>query len=80
MGPKEPDRTDALGGWRLPAASVNLPEVHRSIAVAAGAGFWREFLAFAGPGCLVAVGYMDQAAGPRTSPAARFGYTCSPSS
>src|SRR6187455_3240495 len=49
----------ALGGWRLPAASVSLPEVHGSIAIPHEAGFWRKLFAFAGPGYLVAVGYMD---------------------
>ena len=48
-----------LGGWRLPAGSVSLPEVHGSIAIPEGAGFWRKLFAFAGPGYLVAVGYMD---------------------
>ena len=38
---------------------VSLPEVHGTIAVPRGAGFWRKLLAFAGPGYLVAVGYMD---------------------
>jgi manganese transport protein len=33
--------------------------VHRSVAIPAGAGFWRKLLAFSGPGFLVAVGYMD---------------------
>ena len=46
-------------GWRLPAGSVSLPEVHGSIPVPTGAGFWRKLFAFAGPGYLVAVGYMD---------------------
>jgi manganese transport protein len=46
-------------GWRLPAGSVSLPEVHGSIGVPQNAGFWRKMLAFAGPGYLVAVGYMD---------------------
>jgi manganese transport protein len=46
-------------GWRLPAGSVSLPEVHGSIAIPPGAGFWRKLFAFAGPGYLVAVGYMD---------------------
>jgi manganese transport protein len=44
--------------WRLPKGSASLPEVHRSIDVPVS-GFWRKFLAFAGPGYLVAVGYMD---------------------
>ncbi len=42
-----------------PAAPHSLPEVHGSIAVARGRGWWRRFLAFAGPGYLVSVGYMD---------------------
>jgi len=38
----------------------SLPESHRSIGVPLGAaGFWRKLGAFAGPGYLVAVGYMD---------------------
>ena len=40
-------------------ATPSLPEVHRSVIVPAGAGFWRKLLAFSGPGFLVAVGYMD---------------------
>jgi manganese transport protein len=39
--------------------SPSLPEVHRSMNVPAQRGFWRKLLAFAGPGYLVAVGYMD---------------------
>src|SRR5947207_11562290 len=49
----------AAGGWRLPAGSVSLPEVHGTIPIPEGAGFWRKLFAFAGPGYLVAVGYMD---------------------
>lgn len=45
--------------WRREAAAVSLPEVHRSIMVPSKASFWRKMLAFAGPGFLVAVGYMD---------------------
>jgi manganese transport protein len=37
----------------------SLPEVHRSIAIPKGKGFWRKMLAYAGPGYLVSVGYMD---------------------
>jgi manganese transport protein len=37
----------------------SLAEVHRSIAIPSNAKFPRKFLAFAGPGYLVAVGYMD---------------------
>ncbi len=45
--------------WRREAAAVSLPEVHRSIFVPNKAPFWRKMMAFAGPGFLVAVGYMD---------------------
>src|ERR1700720_3984730 len=37
----------------------SLPEAHRTIPIAAGATWFRKVLAFAGPGYLVAVGYMD---------------------
>jgi manganese transport protein len=48
---------------RNPTASSppnpSLPEVHRSITIPQGKGFWRKMLAYAGPGYLVSVGYMD---------------------
>lgn len=50
---------DAEPGWRFPRRSKSLAEVHASIPVPQGAGFWRKFVAFAGPGLMVAVGYMD---------------------
>lgn len=37
----------------------SLPEVHRSIPIPTGKGFWRKLMAYAGPGYLVSVGYMD---------------------
>ncbi len=37
----------------------SLPEVHRSIPIPNARGFWRKMLAYAGPGYLVSVGYMD---------------------
>lgn len=37
----------------------SLPESHRTIPFSAGASWFRKILAFAGPGYLVAVGYMD---------------------
>lgn len=46
----------------LPEAAIapTLPEAYRSIRVPGGAAsFWRKLAAFAGPGYLVAVGYMD---------------------
>src|SRR5919109_4423249 len=62
--------------WRLPANSVSLPEVHGSVAVPEGAGFWRKLFAFAGPGYLVAVGYMDPGNwATDLAGGARYGYT-----
>src|SRR5512141_2288388 len=51
--------TETTKGWRLPSSRLSLPEVHGSIAIPAEAGFLRKLFAFAGPGYLVAVGYMD---------------------
>jgi manganese transport protein len=42
-----------------PEPTPSLPESFRSVAVPRSGGFWRKMLAFAGPGYLVAVGYMD---------------------
>src|SRR3984957_5350939 len=39
--------------------SPSLPESYRSIPILANASFFRKMIAFAGPGYLVAVGYMD---------------------
>jgi manganese transport protein len=45
---------------RAPAGEVSLSEVHGSVPVPpAGAGFWRQWLAFSGPAILISVGYMD---------------------
>ena len=44
--------------WRRPRLTPSLVEVYRSVPVARGT-WWRKALAFAGPGYLVAVGYMD---------------------
>jgi manganese transport protein len=63
-------------GWRLPNSHLSLPEVHGSIAIPAGAGFWRKLFAFAGPGYLVAVGYMDPGNwATDLAGGARYGYT-----
>ena len=53
----------------------SLPEVHGSVVVPSGAGFWRKMLAFAGPAFLVSVGYMDPGNWATDIEAgARFGY------
>ncbi|PSM49646.1 divalent metal cation transporter [Chroococcidiopsis sp. CCALA 051] len=43
----------------MPENRPSLPEVHRSIKIPHDSGFWRKMLAYAGPGYLVSVGYMD---------------------
>jgi manganese transport protein len=73
--PPELDRIDEPG-WRLPRGERSLREVHGSIAVPTDAGFWRKLLAFAGPGYLVAVGYMDPGNwATDLAGGARYGYT-----
>ena len=49
----------AEAGWKKNLPAPSLPEVHASIQVPKGKGFWRILLAYGGPGLLVAVGYMD---------------------
>src|SRR2546426_7278052 len=46
-------------GSRASPDVPSLPEAFRSVPVYSGASVWRKLLAFAGPGYLVAVGYMD---------------------
>ncbi len=63
-------------GWRLPRGENSLREVHGSIPVPQDAGFWRKLFAFAGPGYLVAVGYMDPGNwATDLAGGARYGYT-----
>jgi len=49
----------SAGAWRYALAGTSLSDVHRSIAVPRRAGAWRKALAFAGPGFVISVGYMD---------------------
>jgi manganese transport protein len=48
-----------MAGWRRASGLPSLPEAYRTIPILPGASVWRKLLAFAGPGYLVAVGYMD---------------------
>ena len=73
-----PDKTaPAHGeGWQSSPRLPSLPEVHGSVPIPHTAGFWRKMLAFAGPGYLVAVGYMDPGNwATDIAGGARFGYT-----
>jgi manganese transport protein len=76
MSTEAHDKPVTEPGWRHARSAPSLPEVHRSVAVPAGAGFWRKCLAFAGPGFMVAVGYMDPGNwATDLSGGAKFGYT-----
>ena len=55
--PLEPPSTPDAG-WRHARLAPTLAEVYRTVPVS-GTNVWRKLLAFAGPGYLVAVGYMD---------------------
>ena len=45
--------------WREALRVPSLPESHRSISITPNSSWFRKMLAFAGPGYLIAVGYMD---------------------
>ena len=66
----------SAAGWRRDAGALSLREVNSSIEVPRGAPGWRKALAFAGPGFLIAVGYMDPGNwATDLQGGARFGYT-----
>jgi manganese transport protein len=61
-------------GWRRARVRPSLPESFRSVRIPGGTG-WRKALAFAGPGYMVAVGYMDPGNwATDLAGGARFGY------
>ena len=63
-------------GWRHARKRPSLPESFRTISVPRGAPWWRKAMAFAGPGYMVAVGYMDPGNwATDLAGGARFGYT-----
>ena len=58
--PSEPPVDPMPGdGWRRQSGAASLPEVFRSVRVPQGGSFWKKIAAYAGPGFLVSVGYMD---------------------
>ena len=62
--------------WRKDKTSHSLSEVYSSIKVPKNASFWRKYLAFAGPGLMIAVGYMDPGNwATDIAGGAQFGYT-----
>jgi manganese transport protein len=56
--PASPPPPQPEPGWRHARVAPSLAEVYRSVPVA-HLTWWRKMMAFAGPGYLVAVGYMD---------------------
>ncbi len=63
-------------GWRQPRLAPSLAEVYRTIPIPQEGRWWRKALAFAGPGYLVAVGYMDPGNwATDLAGGSRFGYT-----
>jgi manganese transport protein len=71
--PEEAQRTEP--GWRRARVAPSLAEVYRSVPVGSSTT-WRKILAFAGPGYLVAVGYMDPGNwATDLAGGSRFGYT-----
>ena len=60
MDARSPDLTRDAAGWRTDAPTTkSLAEVNATVAIPHAGAWWRRLLAFAGPGYLVAVGYMD---------------------
>ena len=63
-------------GWLKENLTPSLPEVFASIKVPKTASFWKKMFAFAGPGMMVAVGYMDPGNwATDIAGGAKFGYT-----
>jgi len=68
--------SDINNGWRKEKAANSLNEVFSSIKVPANASSWKKFMAYVGPGLLVAVGYMDPGNwATDIAGGAQFGYT-----
>lgn len=63
-------------GWKRAVLVPSLPEVFSSIKIPAGGSLWRKMFAFAGPGLMVSVGYMDPGNwATDIAGGAKFGYT-----
>src|SRR6266516_6791077 len=59
VGPAEHSLSAAALARSRAGIQPTLPESHRTIPIAPGLSWFKKILAFAGPGYLVAVGYMD---------------------
>ena len=62
--------------WRREKHIDSLPESHASVKIPHNAGFWKKLFAFAGPGLMISVGYMDPGNwATDIAGGAQFGYT-----
>jgi manganese transport protein len=59
LATQPPLDTEGAPGWRQALTLPSLPEAHRTVQITQGSSWFRKILAFAGPGYLIAVGYMD---------------------
>jgi manganese transport protein len=76
MSASGPPIEELTEGWRHRRTSPSLPESFRTVNIPSGAPWWRKMLAFAGPGYMVAVGYMDPGNwATDLAGGSRFGYT-----
>jgi manganese transport protein len=67
---------DPGNGWNRQSPSLSLGEMHGSVPISRAQPAYKRFLAFIGPGYLVAVGYMDPGNWATSlSGGARFGYS-----
>ncbi|MNO42183.1 Divalent metal cation transporter MntH [compost metagenome] len=77
MNQSEQHSEAGISGWRHNNNNQpSLPEAHGTMQIPAGGSWFRKFLAFAGPGYMVAVGYMDPGNwATDIEGGSRFGYT-----
>ena len=70
------NNSDINKGWRKEKSSNSLQEVFSSVKIPENASSWKKFMAYVGPGLLVAVGYMDPGNwATDIAGGAQFGYT-----
>lgn len=70
------ERKIPKAGWKNGNGAKSLPEVFSTVHVPRNANFWKKLFAFAGPGLMVAVGYMDPGNwATDIAGGAKFGYT-----
>jgi manganese transport protein len=68
--------TVSSAGWQRVSRTASYAEAHQTIKVGANLTSWRKLLAYAGPGFLIAVGYMDPGNwATDLAGGAQFGYT-----